>query len=93
MSKDPLVANEVPDDDNDDDNEDDDVSGWNTLRSYHDGEKMIEATAFFTWLKNKFTPFIRIAIGCESMNPVPCFILAHVAPGWVGGVLTSLALT
>lgn len=93
MSKDPLVDTEVPDDDEDDDDEDSGVS-WNTLRTFqddNDGKK--KAVAFFKWLKTIFNPFIRIAIGCESMNPVPCFILAQIAPGWVGGILTSLALT
>ena len=87
MCNDPFIDSELPDDDDDDD----DDRSWNTLRAF--GEKKIEATAFFNWLQKIFTPFIRIAIGCEAMNPVPCFILAHVAPGWVGGVLTSLALT
>ena len=92
MSKDPLVDNELPEDEDDED-DDDHVTSWNTLRALHDCGRKIEGTAFFDWLQKKFTPFVRIAIGCESMNPVPCFILAHVAPGWVGGVLTTLAKT
>ena len=92
MSEDPLVDED--DGDEDDDDEDSGVLKWNTLRTFRDDDDGIKkAVAFFKWLQTIFNPFIRIAIGCESMNPVPCFILAQIAPGWVGGILTSLALT
>lgn len=89
MSKDPLTDTEIPEEEDED--EDDESTSWNTITSFSDDKK--KATAFFNWLKEIFNPFIRIAIGCESMNPVPCFMLAQLTPGWVGGVLTALALT
>ncbi|XP_078346773.1 uncharacterized protein LOC144632041 [Oculina patagonica] len=64
---------------------------WNTITSYSDDVK--EAETFFNWLEKLFFPMIQIGIGCERMNPVPCFILAKLAPGWVGDVLTSLCCT
>ena len=64
---------------------------WNTITSYHDD--VTKAHTFFNWLGKLFSPMIQIGIGSEAMNPVPCFILAKLAPGWVGGVVTSLLCT
>ena len=89
MGKNPYVMTEVSESEDDDD--DDPRVDWNTIRSFADDKQ--KAIPFFDWLKNIFTPFTHIVIGCDEMNPVPCFILAQLAPGWVGGVLTSLALT
>lgn len=88
MGKDPLVMTEVSESEDDDD---DSKVEWNTIRSFADDKQ--RAITFFDWLKKIFTPFFLTAIGSDQMNPVPCFILAQLAPGWVGGVLTSLALT
>ena len=88
MSEGPLGMTQIEDEEEDDDDE---TVAWNTIRSFVDDKQ--KAITFFDWLKNIFTPFFHIAIGCDKMNPVPCFILAKLAPGWVGGVLTSLALT
>ena len=44
-------------------------------------------------LKGFVWSFIYIGIGCDLMDPVICFLLEHVAPGWVRGVLTSLVCT
>lgn len=88
MGKDPLVMTEVSESEDDDD---DSKVEWNTIRSFADDKQ--KAITFFDWLKKIFTLFFLTAIGCDQMNPVPCFILAQLAPGWVGGVLTSLALT
>lgn len=88
MCEDPLTDSEVPNEDGDDE---DDEASWNTLRSFSDDKE--KAMIFFDWLKIVFIPFVRIVIGCDKMNPVPCFILAQLSPGWVGGVLTSLVLT
>ena len=65
---------------------------WNTLGTSYDVD-LEKAIGFFEWMKKIFSSFIRIGIGCDQMNPVPCFILAQIAPRWAGGVLTSLALT
>ncbi|XP_078347388.1 uncharacterized protein LOC144632585 [Oculina patagonica] len=65
---------------------------WNTLGTSCDID-IIKACDFFAWLEKIFTPMTRICIGHEKMNPTPCFILAHLAPGWVGGILSSLTLT
>ena len=64
---------------------------WNTISSYSDD--VTKARNFFDWLGKLFPPMIQVGIGCDRMNPVPCFILAKLAPGWVGGVLTSLTCT
>lgn len=65
---------------------------WNTLGTSYDVD-VKKACNFFGWLEKIFTPMTRICIGCEKMNPTPCFILAHLASGWVGGILSSLTLT
>ena len=65
---------------------------WNTLSTSYDVD-VTKACCFFEWLEKIFSPMTRICIGCEHMNPTPCFILARVAPGWVGGILSSLVLT
>lgn len=88
MCEDPSTESEVPSDDEDCDDE---LVSWNTLRSFSDDKQ--KAKTFFNWFKKTFTPFVRILIGCDKMNPVPFFILAQLSPGWVGGVLTSLTLT
>ena len=88
MCKYPFTDSEVPNEDSDDE---DDKASWNTLRSFSDDKE--KAMIFFDWLKKVFIPFVRIVIGRGQMNPVPCFILAQLSPGWVGGVLTSLVLT
>ena len=91
MHKDPMVEEEIAENSDDEDSESGHVS-WNTLGTSYDVD-VKKAKTFFNWMQKIFSPMIRIGIGCDSMNPVPCFILAKIAPGWVGGVLTSLALT
>ena len=88
MHQDPMVNNEIVQPDED---EEDDRVSWNTISSYSDD--VTKARNFFDWLGKLFSPMIQVGIGCDRMNPVPCFILAKLAPGWVGGVLTSLACT
>ena len=92
MQNNPLVDEEVPELEDEDEDDEEAHMSWNTLGTSY-GVDVKKANAFFDWLKPIFTPMIRIAIGCDAMNPVPCFILAKLAPGWVGGVLTALALT
>lgn len=64
---------------------------WNTLQTYKADPK--KASRFYEWLEKIFSPMIRIGIGCHSMNPFPCFMLTHVAPGWVGGILSCAECT
>lgn len=97
MHKDPMVKNEITalKIDSEKESEDGIQRGhvrWNTLQTAYDAD-VKKACDFFGWLENIFTPMTRICIGCERMNPTPCFILAHLAPGWVGGILSSLVLT
>lgn len=98
MQSDPLVDDQAGDgengdgDDSDEEEESERSVRWKSLSTSYDVD-VEKAHSFFNWMKKIFSPLIQIAIGCESMNPVPCFILAQIAPGWVGGVLTSLALT
>ncbi|XP_078347421.1 uncharacterized protein LOC144632613 isoform X2 [Oculina patagonica] len=94
MHRDPMVDEEIEEEDEEDEDNDPEEANvsWNTLGTCY-GVDVKKANTFFDWLKPIFTPMIRIGIGCDAMNPVPCFILAELAPGWVGGVLTSLALT
>ena len=89
MHSNPMVSEEIVE--RDDEEEEDDHATWNTITSYCDDAT--KAHTFFNWLGKLFTPMIQIGIGCEAMNPVPCLILAKLAPGWVGGVLTSLVCT
>ena len=95
MHNNPLVDEEIAEPEDEDDEEEDSEEAhvcWNTLGTCY-GVDVQKANTFFDWMKPIFTPMIRIGIGCDAMNPVPCFILAKLAPGWVGGVLSSLALT
>ena len=72
-----------------------DVKGhvrWNTLDTSYDVD-IRKACSFFEWLQKIFSPCVRIGIGLESMNPIPCFILTHIAPGWVGGILSCSTCT
>lgn len=65
---------------------------WNTLHTSYDVD-IRKACSFFEWLQQIFSPCVRIGIGLESMNPIPCFILTHIAPGWVGGILSCSTCT
>lgn len=96
MQKNPLVRGEGEDKDSGDESSDDEEDGgcvrWKSLSTSYDVD-VKKAHAFFDWMKEIFSPYIQIGVGCDAMNPVPCFILAKLAPGWVGGILSSLALT
>lgn len=65
---------------------------WNTLHTGY-GIDVTKAIRFFEWLEKIFTPLVRIGIGVEQMNPIPTFMLAHIAPGWVGGILSQSVCT
>ncbi len=88
LHRNPMVNNEKVEREEE---EEDGHPSWNTITSY--GDDVTKARTFFDWLGKLFSPMIQIGIGCETVNPVPCFILAKLAPGWVGGVLTSLICT
>lgn len=96
MHKNPLERAGDGDQDTDDERSDNEEEGgcvrWKSLSTSYDVDVQ-KAHAFFDWWKKIFSPYVQYGIGCEAMNPVPCFILAKLAPGWVGGVLSSLALT
>ena len=64
---------------------------WNTLQTYKADPKL--ACRFYEWLEKIFSSMVRVGIGCHSMNPFPCFMLTHVAPGWVGGILSCAERT
>ena len=70
----------------------DDYVEWNTLNT-RCGTDVTKAIRFFEWLEKIFTPMVRIGIGLEQMNPIPTFMLAHIAPGWVGGILSQSVCT
>ena len=59
----------------------------------HDANLKEEHTTFFNWLQKLLPQVIRIGVGADMMHPIPLFILAKIAPGWVGGVLTVLNYT
>ena len=65
---------------------------WNTLSTSYSVD-IKKALHFFEWLKKIFSPCTRMGIGLEKMNPIPCFILTRIAPGWVGGILTCSTCT
>lgn len=65
---------------------------WNTLNTAY-GIDVTKAIRFFEWLEKIFTPMVRIGIGVGQMNPIPTFMLAHIAPGWVGGILSQSVCT
>lgn len=97
MHNNPLFDDKEPESDEEDNEDENTEEGrghicWNTLGTSYDVD-LQKANTFFDWLKQIFSTMVRIAIGLGAMNPVPCFILAKLSPGWVGGVLTSLALT
>ena len=98
MHKRPMVDNEIRKLDFKPKNKSDDGTvlmghvKWNSLGTSWDAD-FKQACDFFGWLEKIFTPMTRICIGGERMDPMPCFILAHLAPGWVGGILSSLHLT
>jgi len=65
---------------------------WNTLSTSYKVD-VKKACRFFEWLEKIFSPMTLMGIGCERMNPIPCLILAHIAPGWVGGILSCATCT
>lgn len=52
----------------------------------YDHEKEL---AFFTWLQNIMVPTRHCFIGYEVIRPIVVFFITTLAPGWIGGVLTS----
>jgi len=97
MHNNPFFDDKEPESEEEDDQVEEPEEGrghviWNTLGTSYSVD-LKKANTFFDWFKPIFSTMVRIAIGCGAMNPVPCFIIAKLSPGWVGGVLTTLALT
>lgn len=66
---------------------------WNTIQTSYNVDVQ-KACRFFEWLEKIFTPKMSLfGIGCDQMNPIPVFILTHIAPGWVGGILSCATCT
>ena len=64
---------------------------WNTISTSHN-VNVKKACRFFKWLAKIFSPMTRIEIGSQQVSPMPCFILAYIAPGWVGGILSCATI-
>ena len=97
MHNNPFFDDKEPESEEEDDQVEEPEEGrghviWNTLGTSYSVD-LKKANTFFDWFKPIFSTMVRIAIGCGAMNPVPCLIIAKLSPGWVGGVLTTLALT
>lgn len=65
---------------------------WNAIQTSYKAD-LKKARYFFEWLEKIFSPMIRVGIGCDQMNPIPCFLLTHISPGWVGGILSCATCT
>ena len=98
LSEKPMVdtSHKKHDDDDDDDNDDDVLMrklSWNSLRSFIKDDKEKSVNSLNGLEKYSHLSFTLVRTRRDLMNPVTCFLLGHVAPGWVGGVLKSLVCT
>ena len=55
--------------------------------------KFKDSRTFYEWLQPIMCPSVTIYAGEDKLNPVVVFMLTHLAPGWVGGVLTAVIYT
>jgi hypothetical protein len=55
--------------------------------------KYEESRKFYEWLQPIMHPSVTMYAGEDKLNPVVVFMLTHLAPGWVGGVLTAVNYT
>ena len=86
------------DDDEDDDEHDFEIKCLNSIfgMSYptEDEQWMYEdSRKFYEWLQSIMCPSVFIYVGEEKFNPVGIFLLAQLAPGWVGGAMTAATWT
>ena len=52
--------------------------------------KLTDSQKFYEWLQPIMHPCVTVFAGEDKLNPVIVFMLTHLAPGWVGGALTSV---
>ena len=52
-----------------------------------------DSRKFYEWLRPIMYPSFAIYVGGLKFNPVAIFMLAQLAPGWVGGALTAATWT
>jgi hypothetical protein len=52
--------------------------------------KFEASRTFYEWLQPIMCPSVTMYAGDNIFNPVAVFMLTHLAPGWVGGVLTAV---
>jgi hypothetical protein len=55
--------------------------------------KYVDSRNFYEWLQPIMCPSVTMYAGEDKFNPVAVFMLTHLAPGWVGGVLTAVTYT
>jgi hypothetical protein len=55
--------------------------------------KYEDSRKFYEWLRLIMYPSVAIYVGDQKFNPVAIFMLAQLAPGWVGGALTAATWT
>ncbi|CAB4019936.1 Poly [ADP-ribose] polymerase 3 [Paramuricea clavata] len=55
--------------------------------------KYEDSRKFYEWLQPIMYPSVDIFVGDQKFNPVAIFMLAQLAPGWVGGALTAATWT
>jgi hypothetical protein len=56
--------------------------------------KYEDSRKFYEWLQPIMCPSVTMYVGDDDkFNPVVVFMLTHLAPGWVGGVLTAVVYT
>ena len=55
--------------------------------------KFTDSRKFYEWLQPIMYPCVTAYAGEDKLNPVVVFLLTHLAPGWVGGALTSVIFT
>ena len=55
--------------------------------------KFKDSRKSYEWLQPIMHPCVIVYAGEYELNPVVVFMLTHLAPGWVGGALTSVIYT
>jgi hypothetical protein len=65
------------------------------MRHLYEGDqwKYEDSRKFYEWLQSLIFPSVTIHTPENTVNPVAVFMLSHLTPGWVGGVLTAIILS
>ena len=65
------------------------------MRHLYEGDqlKYEDSRKFYEWLQSLMCPSVTIHTPENKFNPVAVFMLTHLTPGWVGGVLTAIDLS